>query len=211
MRGQPRLAAIECPTRAPPFVNLAVERLWNRRATKHSAARCEARSRAHPLQRPPSVEYSPKPTPALPRTPRLATHLQSPVSAIPPGPSQAWRSPPHLTQPNSNPYPSFINYPCRAFFGHHSYHTFPVEVYFFTITVGTPPALQHCTSTRRPANLEISVLPSSHPSITSPPQPCRRSLFSSPRTHGHAQQHLNGYAITIITLHFFDIRWISNA
>ena len=181
--------------------------LWQRRPTKHSAARRPSRSPVpapHPLQRPPSVEHSPKPTPALPRTPRLATHLQSPVPANPAGPFETWRSPPHLTQPNSIPYPSFINYPCRACIRHHSYTTLPVEVYFFVTTVGTTTALQYYTPTRRPANLEISVLSSSIHRQTSPPLPppsCRRSPFSSPRTHGHAQQPLNGYAITTLTVH----------
>lgn len=66
--------------------------------------------------------------------------------------------------------------------------------------------LQYCTSTRRPANLEISVLPSPHLSIIPTlRQPCRRSPFSSLRTHGRAQQPLNECVIAIPALNCIDM------
>lgn len=129
--------------------------------------------RLHPLQRPSSVRGPRQPSHSRatfePPTPRLANHLQSPVPA---NPGRTLRdveitSSSYTTQLNPK-YPSFINcpLPCRACVPASLLpHPPPSKVYFFHnyTTVGTLPALSyHCTSTRRPANLEISVLPSSN-------------------------------------------------
>lgn len=187
--------------------------------TKQLAARCEALPGASTA------------TSTLGRTPPRLRHPSHPrgtygapssslaePSACEPTPDPSRRGDQLLSSQNpSNSHTrASINYPCRACVQRHSYHTFPPsEVYFFRnhTTVGIPPtSSQYCTSTRRPANLEISVLPSPCSSITisSLPQSCRRSPFSSLRTQGRAQQPLNEYAITIITLHPVDARWIFN-
>ena len=212
MRGQPCLAAIWRPTRGPLFVKLAVERLYHRDSTQ--AARKELGSPAGRIHsNVPSWSHVHASPPTLePHTPRLAAHLQSPVPA---NPGRTLRdveitSSSYTTQLNPK-YPSFINCPLPCFLAEtasrrHSYHTFSHRKFISFATTLQLAILQYCTSTRRPANLEISVLPSPHLSIIPTlRQPCRRSPFSSLRTHGRAQQPLNEYVIAILALDCIDI------
>ena len=204
MRGQPCLAAIWRPTRGPLFVKLAVERLYHRDSTQ--AARKELGSPAGRIHsNVPSWSHVHASPPTLePHTPRLAAHLQSPVPA---NPGRTLRdveitSSSYTTQLNPK-YPSFINcpLPCRACVPASLLPHLPHRKFISFATTLQLAILQSCTSTRRPANLEISVLPSPHLSIIPTlRQPCRRSPFSSLRTQGRAQQPLNEYVIAIFTL-----------
>lgn len=124
--------------------------------------------------------------------------------------------------PRWNIYPSFIKCPCRACFGltsyhcsHHPRHPSPL-LKFISSQPLLEPHQHHihnttCAFTRRPANLEISVLPSRRLPLSSTPSTCRRSPSSSPRTRGHAQQPLNGYAIIRNAFHSSNIDEIHDA
>jgi hypothetical protein len=79
--------------------------------------------------------FLPQTRPALPR---LATHLQSPARPEPSRTLAAWRSPPLLTQLNSNPIPELDKLPLQSLLRRHSYHTLHSKVYFFNINVVAP-------------------------------------------------------------------------
>ena len=147
---------------------------------------------------PPSVATSSNPRKPS-HTPRLATHLQSPAPDRTGRTVATWRSRPRLTL-SAGTYTrasqSALAEPASASpLAPPASPLTIIEVYFFTTTIGAPPTSQHFTSTRRPANLEISVLPSRRLSLPSLPTTCRRSPSSLPRTRGHVPQPLNGYAI----------------
>ena len=148
MRGQPCLAAIWRPTRGPPFVKLAVERLNQLHSDQAARSKmcCPAGrihfnvpswSHAHAHAIPPTLE---------PHAPRLAARLQSPVPA---NPGRTLRdveitSSPYTTQLDPK-YPSFINcpLPCRACVRRHYYHIFLIQSLFLSQLHCN----QHCCNT----------------------------------------------------------------
>jgi hypothetical protein len=106
------------------------------------------------------------------------------------------------------PIPELDKLPLQSLLRRHSYHNSPRRKFISSTSTLALHTLynNNRTAHQREGGQILKYQYCLHAAHLLPP-PCRRSPFSSPRTHGHAPQPLNGYAITSLILRVADYDW----